>query len=64
MDLASFASSSLSSTNDGTNGAKGSSSTLSNINGEALGIEGTGNQEVIRMNGESTYNGRRGIYRR
>ncbi|MFV0273204.1 MAG: CHC2 zinc finger domain-containing protein [Macellibacteroides fermentans] len=57
MDLASFASSSLSSTNDGTNGAKGSSSTLSNINGEALGIEGTGNQEVIRMNGESTYNG-------
>jgi len=57
MDLASFASSSLSSTNDGTNGAKGSSSTMSNKNGEALGIEGTGNQEVIRMNGESTYNG-------
>ncbi|MDT3368339.1 MAG: CHC2 zinc finger domain-containing protein [Bacteroidota bacterium] len=36
---------------------KGSSSSTSNRNGETLGIEETGNQEVIRMNGESTYNG-------
>ena len=57
VDLASFASSTPSSKNDGTNGAEGSNSTQSNRNGETLGIEGTGNQEVIRMNGESTYNG-------
>ena len=46
MDLASFASSTL-----------GSSSTLSNRNREVIGIEGTegtGNSQIIRMNGEET----------
>jgi len=54
VDLASFASSTPSSKNDGTNGAEGSNSTQSNRNGETLGIEGTGNQGVIRMNGKAT----------
>ncbi|NYI48927.1 CHC2 zinc finger domain-containing protein [Macellibacteroides fermentans] len=46
MELASFASSTL-----------GSSSTLSNRNGDPSGLQGTagtGNQEVIQMNGEAT----------